>query len=120
MVISIRCSGQTDSVICLYNNQVDFLILEQRSAVLLREDTASKAVDIKTYKALLDIKDHQYLQQLERVDNKNNEVDAFKKANADLTIKYNKSQKWLKVFKNTTLIFISTTLVLVATLFLLH
>lgn len=117
-IISIVCSGQKDSIVCLTNRQADFFILQHLDAQYLRIDTTKKADQIVILSELLSNKRFEAENINLKFKNKASELLDLNKVNVNLTEKTAKCERKLRLFKNTTLIFGSISVILIGILLL--
>lgn len=117
-ITSTVCLSQKDSIVCLHSRQVDYFILEHLSAQFLRIDTIKKGKEISILNKIISNNDFEISAINLKVENKAAEVIEVKKINLNLTEKNIKTEKKLRVFKNTTLIFGSISVILIGILLL--
>ncbi len=97
--IAYSKAQDSDSVTCLKNKRLDYLLLEQRDARFLRADTAFKAETIRDKDKIISKQTDDNSQFEKIIEANKNSVVECKKINAELNKKITKKEKSLSFFR---------------------
>lgn len=102
-----------DTITCLSNRKLDYLISEQSNATFLRKDTTLKADKIKDLWRTVN-KQADVLSKTDAINRLNkDEIRDLNKSFDDMYARFVKSDKWRKRWRSATGIFVSITIILI-------